>query len=248
MVANSIDRTYYEVNLDGMGNLPKLKFLVIVALLHSQLAFGQTKEGFYDNNNYDLRNLPSADPESNVMPDVTQPPQFEKPPLATPKNARTQYSGFESIPGAGALLNNGRLPNSGNNTNPQGNPLLNPQTSLINPLTGEINEQALQKNLQKSRLKQENNKKKKEEFDEEAVYEESKFRRGYIIFFLTLPFAVGASSAAVALMPVALQKAAEGSAVLLIGSLGLSSTNVYLDQKRLEEHREKKKQLAESKP
>ncbi|MCZ8341465.1 MAG: hypothetical protein O9301_00385 [Leptospira sp.] len=231
-----------------MGNSPNLKILVIVSLFTSHLAVAQTKEGFYDNNNYDLRNLPSSDPESNVMPDVTQPPQFEKPPLATPKNARTQYSGFESIPGAGALLNSGRLPTSGNNTNPQGNPLLNPQNSLINPLTGEINEQAVQRSLQKSRLKQENNKKKKEEFDEEAVYEESKFRRGYIIFFLTLPFAVGASSVAVALLPAAMQKAALGSAVLLVGSIGLSGTNVYLDQKRLEEHREKKKQLADTKP
>jgi hypothetical protein len=235
-----------------MGNFPKTTLFIIVSFFVTHISWAQTKEGFYDNNNYDLRNLPPADPESNIMPDVTQPPPFEKPSLATPKNVRTQYSGIESIPGAGALLNNTRSPSS-NNQNQQNpgaatNPLLNPGNALINPLTGEVNEQALQRNLQKSRMKSETDKKKKQEFDEDAIYEETKFRRGYIIFFLTLPFAAGLSAGAVALLPVAAQKAALGSAILLTGSLGLSGTNVYLDQKNLEEHREKKKQIAKQSP
>ncbi|XDD42914.1 hypothetical protein AB3N58_00685 [Leptospira sp. WS60.C2] len=209
--------------------------------------YGQTKEGFYDTNNYDLRNIPNSDPESNVLKDVTLPPQFETPVLATPKNAKTQYSGFDSIPGAGAMMNSRTPANASQNAaNPYN--LTNIQNSPINPLTGEINEQALQNQLQKSRTKQELKKKQKEEFDEDAVYEETKFRRGYIIFFLTVPFALLVSAGGVALLPVAMQKSAVASGILITGSLGLSGANVYADRQRLEEYREKKKQLADVKP
>lgn len=218
--------------------------MIVISLTMGPL-FGQTKEGFYDTNNYDLRNLPKSDPESNVLQDVNLPPKFETPVLATPKNAKTQYSGIDSIPGAGSLLNSRTTSNSSQNaTNPYS--LTGSQNLPINPLTGEINEQALQNQLQKSRNKQEFKKKQKEEFDEDAVYEETKFRRAYIIFFLTLPFALGASAAVVAAF--AAEKTIVGSAIMITGSTGLSGTNVYLDRQRLEEHREKKKQVAEVYP
>ncbi|TGL44391.1 hypothetical protein [Leptospira perdikensis] len=217
--------------------------MIVIPLVMGPL-LGQTKEGFYDTNNYDLRNLPKSDPESNVLQDVTLPPKFETPALATPKNVKTQYSGIESIPGAGALTNSRTTANSSQTaSNPYS--LTGLQNSPINPLTGEINEQALQNQLQKSRTKQELKKKQKEEFDEEAVYEETKFRRAYIIFFLTLPFALIASAGGVALLPVAMQKSALASGILITGSTGLSGANAYVDRQRLEEHREKKKQLAE---
>ncbi|MCW7491702.1 hypothetical protein ND861_03455 [Leptospira sp. 2 VSF19] len=204
--------------------------------------FGQTKEGFYDTNNYDLRNLPKSDPESNILPEVTLPPKFETPALATPKNVKTQYTGIESIPGAGALMNSRTTSNSSQNAaNPYN--LTGSQNLPINPLTGEINEQALQNQLQKSRVKQELKKKQKEEFDEDAVYEETKFRRAYIIFFLTLPFALGASAAVASAF--AIEKTLAGSIIMIGGSTGLSGVNAYADRQRLEEHREKKKQLAE---
>lgn len=215
---------------------------IIVFSLAMGPLFGQTKEGFYDTNNYDLRNLPKSDPESNILPDVTIPPKFETPALATPKNVRTQYTGIDSIPGAGALLNSRTTSNSSQNSaNPYN--LTGSQSLPINPLTGEINEQALQNQLQKSRVKQELKKKQKEEFDEDAVYEETKFRRAYIIFFLTLPFALGASAAVASAF--AIEKTIAGSIVMIGGSTGLSSANVYADRQRLEEHREKKKQVAE---
>ncbi|TGK80407.1 hypothetical protein EHQ31_17480 [Leptospira montravelensis] len=215
---------------------------IIVFSLAMGPLFGQTKEGFYDTNNYDLRNLPKSDPESNILPDVTIPPKFETPALATPKNVRTQYTGIDSIPGAGALLNSRTTSNSSQNSaNPYN--LTGSQSLPINPLTGEINEQALQNQLQKSRVKQELKKKQKEEFDEDAVYEETKFRRAYIIFFLTLPFALGASAAVASAF--AIEKTIAGSIVMIGGSTGLSSANVYADRQRLEEHREKKKQVAD---
>ncbi|PJZ46180.1 hypothetical protein [Leptospira brenneri] len=218
--------------------------MIVVPLVMGPL-LGQTKEGFYDTNNYDLRNIPKSDPESNVLQDVTLPPKFETPVLATPKNAKTQYSGIDSIPGAGALLNSRTSSNSSQNaTNPYS--LTGAQNSPINPLTGEINEQALQNQLQKSRTKQELKKKQKEEFDEDSVYEETKFRRAYIIFFLTLPFALGASAAVASAF--AIEKTIAGSIIMLGGSTGLSGANAYVDRQRLEEHREKKKQVAEVYP
>ncbi|TGL24223.1 hypothetical protein EHQ46_03645 [Leptospira yanagawae] len=219
---------------------------VIIFTLAMGPLLGQTKEGFYDTNNYDLRNIPSSDPESNVLQDVTLPPKFETPVLATPKNVKTQYSGIDSIPGAGSLMNS--RPSSTTSGQNQNNPysLSNVQNSVINPLTGEVNEQALQNQLQKSRTKQDFKKKQKEEFDEEAVYEETKFRRGYIIFFLTLPFALIGSTAVASAFLV--EKTMVGSIIIIGGSTGLSGANVYVDQKRLEEYREKKKQLADVKP
>lgn len=133
--------------------------MIVVSLTMGPL-LGQTKEGFYDTNNYDLRNLPKSDPESNLLQDVTLPPKFETPVLATPKNVKTQYSGIDSIPGAGSLLNSRTTSNSSQNaTNPYS--LTGSQNLPINPLTGEINEQALQNQLQKSRIKQELKKNKK---------------------------------------------------------------------------------------
>lgn len=221
--------------------------MIIFSLAMGPLV-GQTKEGFYDTNNYDLRNIPSSDPESNVLQDVTQPPRFETPVLATPKNVKTQYSGIDSIPGAGALMNSRSASPSATSGQNANNPysLTNSQNSLFNPLTGEVNEQALQNQLQKSRTKQEFKRKQKEEFDEDAVYEETMFRRGYIIFFLTLPFALIGSTAVASAFLV--EKTIVGSVIIIGGSTGLSGANVYVDQKRLEEYREKKKQLADVKP
>lgn len=196
----------------------------------------QTKEGFQDTNNYDLRNLPGSDPEGNVLRDVDQPPQFDRPALATPKDVKTKYDPILSIPGAGALMQNQSL--NQNTANTQNN-ASRARTPAINPLTGEVNPSALQDQGDRSRIRKEAQKKLREEFDDEAVYEETKFRRGYIIFFLTLPFALGVSAGLAGLISV--EKTIVGSFIMITGTTGLSGTNVYLDQKRLEENREKKK-------
>lgn len=196
----------------------------------------QTKEGFQDTNNYDLRNLPGSDPEGNVLRDVDQPPQFDRPALAAPKDVRTKYDPILSIPGAGALMQNQTLNQNAANTQ---NSTSKSRTPAINPLTGEVNPSALQDQGDRSRIRKEAQKKLREEFDDEAVYEETKFRRGYIIFFLTLPFALGVSAGLAGLISV--EKTIVGSFIMITGTAGLSGTNVYLDQKRLEENREKKK-------
>ncbi|MCZ8155255.1 MAG: hypothetical protein O9264_03985 [Leptospira sp.] len=204
----------------------------------------QTKEGFYDTNNYDLRNVPGYDPEGNILKDVDQPPSFQKPQLVNPKDVRTQYDPLASIPGAGAVLPiTQQLPSNNQYQSTTNSPLTN---SPINPLTGEINPAALQNQGNRSRAKKEAAKKLREEYDDEAVYKETKFRRGYIIFFLTLPFALGVS-AAVASAPVLLNTMA-GSFVMLTGTLGLCGANVYLDQERLEEARAKKTSTTQTNP
>ncbi|WP_411824130.1 hypothetical protein [Leptospira sp. 'Mane'] len=204
----------------------------------------QTKEGFQDTNNYDLRNLPGSDPEGNVLRDVEQPLSFEKPVLATPKDVRTKYDPILSIPGAGALMQNQPLNQNANNQNA----LQRAGSSPINPLTGEVNPAALQNQGERSRIKKEAQKKLREEFDDEAVYEETKFRRGYIIFFLTLPFALAASAGVTSFLAVGLQKSIVGSMIMITGTVGLSGTNVYLDRQRLDENREKKKQTEKTTP
>jgi hypothetical protein len=205
----------------------------------------QTKEGFYDTNNYDLRNVPGYDPEGNILKDVDQPPTFSRPELATPRDVRTKYDPTASIPGAGA-----NLPTT-SQTQPSNNQYLSASNSAlnktpINPLTGEVNPNALQNQGTRSRAKKEAQKKLREEFDEDAVYEEDKFRRGYIIFFLTLPFALGASAGIASVLAVT--KTLTGSLIMITGTAGLGGTNVYLDQLRLEENRRKKAGLKSDKP
>ncbi len=223
--------------------------LALIGILSGSLfifpIMSQTKEGFYDTNNYDLRNVPGYDPEGNILKDVDQPLSFQRPDLATPKDVRTKFDPLASIPGAGTNLptNIPTLPNN-NQYQTTNNSILN--KSPINPLTGEINPNALQNQGARSRNKREAIKKLKEEFDEESVYEEDKFRRGYIIFFLTLPFALGASAAIASVLTVT--KTAVGSFIMITGTAGLGGTNVYLDQQRLEENRKRKAELKSGNP
>lgn len=227
-------------------------FLALISLFFSCILsfpiMSQTKEGFYDTNNYDLKNLPGYDPDGDVMKDVDQPPTFTRPQLSTPKDVRTKYDPLASIPGAGALLPSqlqNPNSNSANNQN-QASGLNSLSKSPINPLTGELNPAALQNQTNRSRNKKEAQKKMREEFDDEAVYEETAFRRGYIIFFLTLPFALGVSAGVAA---IALQsKTAIGSLIMITGTGGLAGTNVYLDKQRLEEHRKAKAAAAVKNP
>lgn|GEM_PF-4802862 len=208
---------------------------LFLAFLSSYTLVAQTKDGFYDTNNYDLRQLPGYDPEGNVLPDVNMPPVTRKPSLVTPKNAKTQFDPVASVPGAGSF-------NPNNPTAQQVNPqaLLQNNKAVFNPLTGEVNPQALQESQMRAKNRREATKKLREEFDDEAVYEESPLRRASIIFFLTFPFALGVSFLTLGAIPVALQKGIEGSAILFSGSFGLSGYNVYLDKERIEAHRESK--------
>ncbi len=203
----------------------------------------QTKDGFYDTNNYDLRRMPGYDPEGNSLPDVSLPAFGQKPTLATPKSVRTQYDPLTSIPGVGSFNPAAPLA-AAQQINPQ--TALQGRNSIINPLTGEVNPAAFQEQQQRSRNKKEAQQKLREEFDADEVYQETAFRRGSIIFFLTFPFALGLSAGVASLLPTVLEKGILGSSIMFGGSLGLSGTNVYLDKERLEEHRETKKALAKS--
>lgn len=219
--------------------------LVAYLVCTSLPVISQTKDGFNDTNNYDLRRMPGYDPEGNSLPDVNQPAFGQKPTLATPKSVKTQYDPVASIPGAGSF--NPAAPLAANQQiNPQ--TVLQGRNSVINPLTGEVNPGAFQDQQQRSKNKKEAQQKLREEFDDEEVYQETAFRRGSIIFFLTFPFALGFSAGMASLLPTALEKGILGSGLILSGSLGLSGTNVYLDKERLEQHRETKKALAKTNP
>ena len=93
-------------------------------------------------------------------------------------------------------------------------------------------------NQGRDREKKERDKKK---FTEETVYPESKLRRFQIIFFLTMPFALGVSAGlagAIATIPMAYASQVS-SAVMITGTLGLSGANAYQDQLHMDEHKKK---------
>jgi hypothetical protein len=229
-----------------MKNLASILALIGLCLSSNltKPLMSQTKEGFYDNNDYDMRNIPGYDPEGNILQDVDQPPSFQTPALVTPKDVRTKYDPTASIPGAGAQLQSTQAVPANNQYQSATTNALS--KSPINPLTGELNPAALQNQNNRSRNKKEIQKKLRQEFDEEAVYEETKFRRGYIIFFLTLPFALGVSAGIASVMVVT--KELTGSLIMIFGTGGLAGTNVYLDQERLEESRKNKAKLKPTEP
>ncbi|MCC5814256.1 MAG: hypothetical protein JJT78_05830 [Leptospira sp.] len=139
------------------------------------------------------------------------------------------YDPIAGIPGAGNLdsMNQGGAPQQ-QQLGPQ-------QDSFINPITGEINYEAAQNSLTEGDRKRDQKEKEKKKFVEEKTYEESKFRRFQIIFFLTLPAALGASVGVAAAANVTTKVA--GSLIMIFGTLGISSANAYQDMKKLDEHK-----------
>lgn len=218
----------------------KLSYLPIAVILLSSIlgnsyVFAQNKEGFYDEYNMDLRNIPGGETESDSEERFRTyqiPPVNQKNHAVTPKNVKKYYDPLASIPGAGSG-NLQSLGNQGSTERPPGQR----QQSFINPITGEINYQAAQDSINNRDRDREKKEKDKKRFIEEKVYPESKLRRFQIVFFLTMPFALGASAAAASLLGI--EKAITGSILMITGTTGLSATNAYKDVEKLDEHKKK---------
>jgi hypothetical protein len=102
----------------------------------------------------------------------------------------------------------------------------------INPITGELNVDAILRNQESSKQKKELVKKMRDEKSKE-IYTESQLRRSEIIFFTTLPFAVGGSVAISLLINNfnnGFYKSNAGAAFVGISAIGFSFANVYLDR------------------
>jgi hypothetical protein len=137
---------------------------------------------FYDTYDYNLRNLKGADSGGNEenFKEYDVPPSFQKPPLISPKNVQRQ-------PDLSSLLQ-GRIGvrQSANQQN-QGQPVPNQAALPFNPLTGQLNPEAI---LQQ-REKEKKSKERKNQLlhSEKELYSETRDRRMQVIFLTTFPFA-----------------------------------------------------------
>lgn len=208
---------------------------MLVSFLWNYQIFSQTKEGFYDEYNMDLKNIPRGEVELDSEERFRTykiPPANKKNHAVTPKNVKKYYDPLASIPGAGS----GTLQDLGNQGSEE-RPAGQRQQSFINPITGEIDYKAAQDSINNQNRDRERKERDRKKFVEEKVYPESKLRRFQIVFFLTMPFALGASAAAASLLGI--EKAITGSILMITGTTGLSATNAYKDVKKLDEHKKK---------
>lgn len=209
--------------------------------------FAQSGAGFFDPYNYDLRNARGMSPETDDrdLPrtyDLTTPQQ--KPNLVNPKSVpravdvpATSFGG-----GANPLANPTALMNQLQQNSASGRS----RRILVNPLTGEVDPQALATNQAEERERKLRREKARLEYKEAGPYQEDSARRFEIIFFLTLPPAVAV--AAIAASGVKLPNGARffRTTYGLIGTLaaasGLAFWNAKNDQKNWEEFQQKKKE------
>ncbi|MCG9873649.1 MAG: hypothetical protein MH321_02555 [Leptospiraceae bacterium] len=211
-------------------------FLSILAIffVSSQL-LPQSGTGFYDEYNMDLRNLPRGESETEGeerFSTYTIPPRNEKNFVVTPKKVGRLYDPLLSIPGAGSIQN--QITQQNNQNVNQANSRNTP-APLINPITGEVNQEAVNNSLTNQSQNRSKKEKDRLKFKEETVYKESKLRRFQIIFFLTMPFALGVSAGAAGLLGI--ERMIEGSILMITGTSSLSAANAYQDLKKLEEHK-----------
>jgi hypothetical protein len=211
--------------------------MLLMLYLAGSIAFAQNQNGFYDEYNMDLRNLPGSDSNSDDaerFSTYTIPSKNEKNFVVTPKKVGRIYDPLLSIPMSGNMQNTVNQ-SSNQNVNQAQNP--NKQAPLINPLTGSVDESALQNSIANRDKAKDKKARDKKKFVEESVYKESKYRRFQIIFFLTMPFALGVSAGAASLMGI--EKAISGSILMISGTAGLSGANAYQDLQKLDDYKKK---------
>lgn len=224
----------------------RLLTFILILLFINLAVFSQTRGDFYDAYDYNLNNYKGGDgqgEDAGYFKEYKLPPAFKKPPLVTPKNPRLPADTTSLVP-----------PSVGIRKNP--NPAAaNPATSVINPFTGELNYGAIVNRNQQAQEKKKNTNKNKTAFDNHEPYVESKERRFQIIFFMTLPFALGLTKLIVSFIRYTPSHAwyeqakhgsyantQGGSAFVLIGSAGLALGNAMLDSSRYDEYMKNKKE------
>lgn len=214
------------------GNRTAIFTSIISLILIPGLVMSQNKDGFYDEYDRNLRNLPGSDGsgEEEIYRNYRLPLKKKNNFAVTPKKVGKFYDPLAGIPGAGAGSIED-LANQGAGKQQQ----LGQSDSFINPITGEINYEAAQNSLNRQDSERDRKEKDKKRFIQEKTYEESKLRRFQIIFFLTLPVALGVSVGVAAAADVSAKIA--GSVIMIVGTLGLSSANAYQDLQKMDEHK-----------
>lgn len=209
-------------------------FLFLGSFLNPELV-SQSKDGFYDEYDMNLRNLPGGaveTGESERYRIYQVPPKKKNNFVVTPKQVRRYYDPLAGIPGAGA----GNLENLANEGAGRRQQLGGANQSLINPVTGELNADLTQENLLNQDQERERKEKDKKRFIEEETFKESKLRRFQIVFFLTMPFALGLTAGAAG--AIGIEKAISGSILMIVGTTGLSAANAFQDLKKLDQHKD----------
>ncbi len=205
--------------------------------------FAQARSDFFDNYDYSLRNYNGGETiGSEGFQDYKLPRPRKKPGLLDPKSVQGQVDPSLLVPPSSGVRRSAT-------TNTQQQQLGNTNNLPINPITGELNVDAILKKQESSKQKKELVKKLREEKSKE-IYTESQLRRTEIIFFTTLPFAV-AGSAAIGLLinnfSDGFYKSNAGAAFVAVSAIGFSFANVYIDRLNVNEfQREKNTSLYQS--
>ncbi len=205
-----------------------------IILLFPLLAQGRSD--FFDNYDYSLRNYNGGETiASDEFQDYKLPRPRKKPGLLEPKSVQLQADPTLLVPPSTGLRRSAT-------TNTQQQQLGNVNNLPINPITGELNVDAILKKQESSKQKKDLVKKLREEKSKE-IYTESRLRRSEIIFFTTLPFAV-AGSAAIGLLinnfSNGFYKSNAGAAFVAVSAIGFSFANVYLDRLNVSEFEKEK--------
>lgn len=220
--------------MELVGNLLLSRFSIFFSIffLISLLSINaQSQAGFYDEYDMDLRNLPPG-PGEDRFPLYPVPPKKKNNFAVTPRSVRRYYDPLAGFPGAGT----GDVSQLGNQGSGRVQAALQPSTTnFINPITGEINYDAVQASLQQENRERERKEKDMQRFQREETYKESKLRRFQIVFFLTTPFALAASAGVAGIMGI--ERTITGSILMITGTVGLSGANAYQDLQKMDEHK-----------
>ena len=227
-------------------------FIIFVLNLYSQ-----DRSDFFDPFDHNLRNYQGKSGfgvDDKEFQEYTLPPKSQNPNsltgssqnLITPKNVQIPQT-FSSL-----------LINPISNTGSQRKVSPNVNNPSVNPLTGEVNTEAMLKAQQEKKVKQEKLKELKKN-RKIKPYTETKFRRMQIVFFLTLPFSALFSYGFASVYGEYLnnvrngnlpgyfpkshrrfQNTFEGGIFMLTGAVTLAMLNAYVDSKRVEEYKNTK--------
>ncbi|MBM9578991.1 hypothetical protein JWG45_17735 [Leptospira sp. 201903070] len=195
--------------------------LLILSVVNLSGLYAQSQSDFADPYDFNLRNYKDS-PNREGYQEYTVPPTIKKPVLVSPKNAQVPFELPFSTTGTGGLRRT---------TNPN---VERGQENLINPLTGQINVEAiLQRQAQQSERK-----KRQNQIIEEEKYSETTARRFSIIFFMTLPITLGigyAIASAAKFNGVSkFQKTFGGSVFIFTFGTSLAFANAWKDMRDLE--------------
>lgn len=192
----------------------RIPTICVLLLFSFQTIFPQVQSDFSDPYDYNLRNF-RDEKSPDGFQEYALPPKFDKPQLVNPRNAQVPFQ--STLPTTQGAQGTRRTTNPSQDRQDDG---------LFNPVTGEVNVEAFQRQQSQA---QDNKKKLKNFGKEPEPYTETRLRRFSIIFFMTLPVAAGASYGALSFFKPGYQKTLAGGWVVAFLAAGLAFANAWDD-------------------